>query len=312
MFINIEMAKTSKDNFEFIGFGLGLRPKHIPAILSRETKIDWFEAISENYFELNKIQNGGLPIHNLEKIRCIYPVALHGVSMSIASVDELNLHYLKNLKKLVDRIEPLWVSDHICFSSVHGVELHDLLPVPYTQESVNHISRKILKVQDYLKRNLMIENVSSYLEYQSSEMSEWEFINQIIKKTNCKILLDVNNVYVSSKNHSFNAETFIKAIPTEAIGQIHLAGHSKGKNLLIDTHDEPVCEDVWKLYNKTIQFHGLKNTMIERDANIPDLLELENELDKARNIASSLTKQEIRKYPYEITTQKININSVSI
>lgn len=306
------MSIQESNQQKFIGFGLGLRSKHIPHILNNETKVDWFEAISENYFELNSKQNGGLPINNLEKIRCLYPIALHGVSLSIASIDPINKNYLKQLKKLIKRIEPVWVSDHICFSSVHGVELHDLLPVPYTLESVKHISNKVNKVQDYIQRKLMLENVSSYLEYKSSEMTEWEFIHEIIKRTDCNILLDVNNVYVSSKNHNFDAMEFIKNIPTASIGQIHLAGHSQGKNYLIDTHDEPVCKEVWDLYEKTIQYHGAINTMIERDANIPDFEVLENELNTAKKIIEKITNNKWNHYQYEITDKHFEINTITI
>jgi len=266
----------------FLGFGLGLRPKHYPEIFGTDTDlpIDWFEIISENY-----MVEGGRPRHMLDRIRERYPVVMHGVSMSIASTTELNWDYLKRLKTLAEHAQPKWISDHLCWTGVHGVNLHDLLPVPYTEEALDHISGRISQVQDFLGRRIAIENVSSYIEFEESEMSEWEFVGELARRADCWLLLDVNNVFVSGQNHQFDETRFIEAIPRERVVQFHLAGHSEGRDCLIDTHDQPVCDEVFELYRKAIAHFGAVSTMIERDDNIPPLAELLAELNRARGIA---------------------------
>lgn len=266
--------------FPDLGIGLGLRVPHYSEIRSGRSKVHWFEALSENYME-----DGGRPIHILSEIRKEKPIALHGVSLSIASVDPLNTDYLKRLKNLVERVEPSIVSDHCCWTGFAGQNLHDLMPVPFTREAVDHIADRVLKVQDVLGRRIFLENVSSYISYKHSEMSEWEFLKELVTKADCGLLLDVNNVYVSSINHSFDPMDYIRAIPKERVGQIHLAGHSEreegGETFLIDTHDGPVCDAVWALFEKTVAHVGPVSTMVEWDAEIPSYDRLEEEVMKA-------------------------------
>lgn len=261
------------------GCGLGLRPKHYPQILSEWPTVDWFEAISENFMD-----SGGRPIHVLEQVRSRYPVALHGVALSIGSVDPLDLSYLKKLKTLVDRIDPFIVSDHLCWSGAHGNPLHDLLPLPFTEESLIHIVKRVDQVQEYLGRPILLENVSSYVTYKHSEMTEWEFITKIAKRSGCGILLDVNNVYVNAVNHQFSASEYIQSIPSDLIGQIHLAGHTDMGEFLFDTHSAPVIDPVWKLYEETLARHGQISTLIEWDENIPSFDRLQEERNLARKI----------------------------
>lgn len=269
----------------FLGFGLGLRTEHYSEILeaAEPLPIDWFEAISENYMVA-----GGKPLTMLDGIRERYPLVLHGVSMSIASTQPLNMEYLSSLKKLAERTNPKWISDHLCWTGVHGVNLHDLMPIPYTEEALNHVADRISQVQEFLGRRIAIENVSSYIEFEESEMQEWEFVGELAKRADCWLLLDVNNVFVSGKNHQFNQNTFIDAIPTERVVQFHLAGHSESDDCLIDTHDQPVCDEVFELYGKALKKFGAVTTMIERDDNIPPLADLLAELNRAREIASSV------------------------
>lgn len=270
---------------KFLGFGAGLRTPHYADILAGRVKsIDWFEAISENFLGFKALPQGR-PLEILLKVRKDFPIVLHGVSMSIGSTDPLNMDYLKSLKELYRVVEPAWVSDHLCWTGVHGHNMHDLLPLPYTTETVDHVSSRIQKVQEFLDRQLTIENVSSYLSFKHSTMTEWEFIEAIQKKTGCGLLLDVNNVYVSAENHFFDAKAFISSMPSEAITQIHLAGHSSNEALLIDTHDAPVCPEVWELYQYALRVHGPVSTLVEWDGNIPSLARLEEEVEHARNVA---------------------------
>jgi uncharacterized protein (UPF0276 family) len=266
-----------------LGFGLGLRAQHYREILDGSPNVDWFEIISENY-----MVPGGQPLRMLDAVAERYPVVMHGVSLSIASTAPLNRDYLVGLKSLANRVQPKWISDHLCWTGVHGVNLHDLLPVPYTEEALDHVATRISQVQDFLGRRLVIENVSSYIEYECSEMSEWEFVAEVARRADCWLLLDVNNVFVSGVNHDFNARKFIDAIPADRVVQFHLAGHSEGETCLIDTHDQPVSEDVWKLYAKALERFGPVSTMIERDDNIPPLAELVLELDRARAVAGEV------------------------
>jgi uncharacterized protein (UPF0276 family) len=266
-----------------LGFGLGLRPVHYEAIEQGRPRVDWFEAITENY-----LVPGGPPLRHLERVRANYPVALHGVSLSIGGTDPLEQGYLRDLKQLVSRIEPAWVSDHLCWTGVRGHNLHDLLPLPYTEEAVRHVSDRVRRVQDHLGRRLLLENVSSYVEFDTSEMHEWEFLNQIAQQSDCEILLDVNNVYVSSVNHGFDPLLYLDAMPAQRVRQIHLAGHEHNGTHIIDTHDAPVSDAVWQLYRHVVQRLGRVTTMIERDDHIPEFAELERELDIARGIADDV------------------------
>ncbi len=264
------------------GFGLGFRPQHFEAIREGRPRIDWFETITENVMGL-----GGKPAHMLNALRADYPIALHGVSLSLGSDDGLDAGYVEALAALTSAIEPLWVSDHLCWTGLGGTNTHDLLPLPYTEEALARVAGHVSQVQDRLGRRILVENPSSYVAFKASEMSEAEFLVELCARADCLLLLDVNNVWVSSVNHGFDPFAYIDALPTARIQQIHLAGHSDLGDHLIDTHDQPVCEAVWDLYAKTCVRHGRVAAMVERDDNIPDLAELVAELDRARAIAEA-------------------------
>ncbi|MBV2121447.1 MAG: DUF692 domain-containing protein [Candidatus Thiodiazotropha sp. (ex Ctena orbiculata)] len=270
------------------GFGLGLRTQHYNDFLARPQPVEWLEVISDNY-----MVDGGKPLAMLDRIRADYPMVMHGVSMSIGAIDGLDKNYLRKLKTLEQRIEPMWVSDHLCWVGVHGRILHDLLPLPYTNEALQIIKRNVDEAQEVLQRPLVLENVSSYVEYKASEMTEWEFLTEVSQATGCQILLDINNIYVSAFNHGFDPLQFIKGVPADRIVQFHLAGHLNKGDHLIDTHDHPVCDGVWDLYRQALMHFGYIPTMIERDANIPPLAELLSELEIARSIADDVLNQEI-------------------
>jgi uncharacterized protein (UPF0276 family) len=276
------------DKPPFLGFGLGLRPQHYAEILEGSPKVDWFEVISENY-----MVDGGQPLRMLDRIRERYPVVMHGVSLSIASTSPLDIGYLKRLKALAERVEPKWISDHLCWTGVHGVNLHDLLPIPYTREALDHVVDRVSQVQDVLGRRLTLENVSSYVTFGQSEMSEWEFVTEVAARADCWLLFDVNNVYVSSFNHGFAASDFLNGVPRDRVVQFHVAGHSHEESHIVDTHDHPVCDEVWDLYRDAVAHFGPVSTMIERDDNIPPLAELVEELDHARAIAGQVLGQRL-------------------
>ncbi len=279
--LKIDPKNTTK--LPNLGFGLGLRTEHYHPILQTKPKVDWFEVLSENY-----MVPGGKPLYFLDKIRENYPVVMHGVSLSIGSTTSFNSDYLRDLKKLANRIEPAWISDHLCWTGVHGHNMHDLLPLPYTEETVAHVVARIKQVQDYLGRQILLENVSSYASYVDSSMTEWEFICQIAESADCLLLLDVNNIYVSSFNHNFDAKMFIDGVPQKRIQQIHLAGHNNHGDYIIDTHDAPVIDPVWHLYEYAIEKFGAVSTMIERDDNIPELAVLVDELNIARKLSEKV------------------------
>ncbi|WP_298628463.1 DUF692 domain-containing protein [uncultured Legionella sp.] len=272
----------------YLGFGLGLRPNYYEEILSLKPDVDWFEILSENY-----LVPGGKPLYYLDKIRQSYPVVMHGVSLSIGSSDPLDIDYLQQLKQLAARVEPAWISDHLCWTGVDGVNAHDLLPIPYTMQAIDHIVSRIQQIQEFLGRPLLIENVSSYLTFKQSEMTEWAFLAEIVKKSGCFILLDVNNIYVSSVNHQFNPLDYINAMPAEKVAQVHLAGHSNQGDYIIDTHDAPVIQPVWDLYAAALQTLGRVSTMIERDDNMPPITELLAELNHARHIAKQVLPEKV-------------------
>lgn len=273
-----------------MGFGLGLRPQHYPAILEGGTdiagQVDWFEIISENYMVA-----GGLPLANLMAVRARYPMIMHGVSLSIGSTDPLDLDYLAGLKDLARRVEPAIISDHLCWTGVAGTNMHDLLPLPLTEEALAHVCGRIDQVQDVLGRTIAIENASTYVTFAQSSIPEWEFMTELVRRSGCRLLLDVNNVYVSAFNHDFPAETYIDAIAAESVAYIHLAGHENNETYIIDTHDHPVVDGVWDLYAHAIRRFGPVATMIERDDNIPPFAELVAELGQARRIAAGATRQ---------------------
>ncbi len=263
------------------GFGLGLRTEHYADFTAAPQAVDWLEVISENY-----MVPGGKPLHFLDRIRRDYPMVMHGVSLSIGSSDPLNLDYLRELKALIDRVQPAWVSDHLCWTGVDHHNLHDLLPLPYTEAALRHLAERVARVQDVLGRRLLLENVSSYVAFEADEMTEWQFIAELARRADCELLLDVNNVYVSSVNHGFDARAFIDAMPAARVRQIHLAGHEDHGHYKIDTHDHPVCQPVWDLYRYTVGRLGDVPTMIERDDHIPPLAELVAELGVARAVAA--------------------------
>lgn len=263
------------------GFGLGLRTDHYAELLAAHWRVDWFEILSENY-----MIPGGKPLAMLDRIRRDYPMVMHGVSMSIGTPDGPDDDYLRELKQLIDRVEPLWVSDHLCWTGVHGRNMHDLLPLPYTEETVHHVARNIRRVQDVLQRRLLLENVSSYVSFNGDTLKEWEFVAAVATESDSLILLDINNIYVSSVNHGFHPHTYLNAIPVERVQQLHLAGHLNKGDHIIDTHDHPVADPVWALYAEALKRFGNVAAMIERDDHIPPLAELVAELDQARAIAA--------------------------
>ncbi|HET9031560.1 MAG TPA: DUF692 domain-containing protein [Dokdonella sp.] len=264
------------------GYGLGLRTEHFDAVLDESPAVDWFEIISENFMVA-----GGKPRHYLDAIRARYPLAMHGVSLSIGSTDPLDLDYLRELGQLARDIEPMWISDHLCWTANGGINSHDLMPLPYTEEAIAHVASRIGEVQDFLGREILIENVSTYVSFANAEMDEAAFLSEIARRSGCRILLDVNNIYVSSRNHGYDADAYVAALPAEKIWQIHLAGHSDYGDYVIDTHDHPVRDEVWALYARTLERVGPVTTMIERDDQIPPLAELVAELDRARRIGSA-------------------------
>lgn len=269
-----------------LGFGLGLRSEHYTSILNTLPSVDWFEIISENY-----LVPGGRPLYYLDQIREKYPLAMHGVSLSIGSTDPLNWDYLKQLKKLSERVNPIFISDHLCWTGVKGLNMHDLLPLPFTEETLQHVVSRIQQVQDFLGRQLLFENVSSYITFQESSFTEWAFLSQVALHADCHILLDINNIYVSAFNHGFSAEEFLSGIPLDRVKQFHLAGHSNHQTHIIDTHDAPIIDPVFDLYEKAVQHFGAIPTMIERDDNIPPLEDLLLELEQVKKRTSKALSQ---------------------
>lgn len=267
----------------FLGFGLGLRTEHFVDVLDTGPPVDWFEVLSENFMIA-----GGKPKYYLQQIRELYPMVMHEVSLSIGSTDPLDLDYLLALKVLANEVQPEWVSDHLCWTSVGGSNSHDLLPLPYSEQAIDHVAARVRQTQDILGRQILLENVSSYLTYSDSVLSEWEFLSEIAARADCYILLDINNIYVSSRNHAFAAEDYLLGIDPARVRQFHLAGHSDYGDYVIDTHDHPICDPVWDLYRRAISLFGQVSTLIERDDRIPPLGELIDELNVARNIAKSI------------------------
>jgi uncharacterized protein len=257
-----------------LGFGLGLRPVYYREIFESKPPVDWFEVISENY-----MVKGGPPLAALERIRADYPIVMHGVSMSIASTAPLDMDYLRALKDLADRFQPQFISDHLCWTGVHGINLE-------------HVAGRIAAVQDFLGRRIAIENVSSYVTFAESEMDEWTFVRELAKRADCWLLLDVNNVYVSGYNHDFDPHEFLRSIDVDRVVQFHLAGHEDHGTHKIDTHDEPVSEEVWALFAEAWRRFGPVSVMIERDDKFPPFAELLAELQRARDIAGAVAKIE--------------------
>jgi len=273
-----------------LGIGLGLRAPHYDDIISGPVQVDWFEALTENYFVL---EGAGYSksLKNLLKIRERFPIVLHGVSLSIGSVDPLNIKYLNQLKELVQMVEPEWISDHLCWTGIYGINSHDLLPLPYTKESINNVVRKVEQTQEYLGRKILLENVSSYINFKTSQMKEWEFFSEVQKRSGCLILLDLNNIYVSSVNHSFDPLEYLRGIPEKgAVQQIHLAGPTDHGSYLVDTHDSPVLNEVWGLYEFALKRFGAVSTMVEWDSKIPSYKKLEKEAMLAKKLREKVLK----------------------
>ena len=262
-----------------LGFGLGLRVTHYDAILATRPAVDWFEVLTENY-----LVPGGRPLHYLSRIRERYPLAIHGVSLSIGGSAPLDREYLRQLKSLAQRIEPAWISDHLCWTGVAGRNTHDLLPLPYTEEALASVVERVRTVQDFLGRRILLENVSSYVAFRDSQLTEWQFLGEIATRADSLILLDVNNIYVSAVNHEFDPLEYLGAIAPERVQQIHLAGHEDHGDYLVDTHDHPVSDPVWELYANAVRRFGAVSTLIERDDHIPPLEELCAELARARTL----------------------------
>lgn len=266
---------------KYLGFGLGLRTVHYHDIINTEPKeVDWFEILSENY-----LVPGGKPLYFLDQVSEKYPIVMHGVSLSIGSQDPINWDYLKQLKELARRVDARWISDHLCWTGVDQKNMHDLLPLPYTDEAIHHVANRIKQVQDYLEQQILIENVSSYLTYNSSQITEWEFLTRVTEEADCLILLDINNIYVSSFNHGFEPINYLEGVPAKRVQQFHLAGHTNRGDIIIDTHDHDVIDPVWELYAKALNLFGKVSTMIERDDHIPPLNDLIQELNHAKHIA---------------------------
>jgi len=255
----------NRSDFASLGFGVGLRRPHYGHVLEQHPPMDWFEVISENF-----MVEGGRALEVLAGARAHYPVVMHGVSLSIGSSDPLNRAYLETLRAATRRFEPAWVSDHLCWTGVGGRNLHDLLPLPYTEETVIHVAGRIRQVQEILERTILIENVSSYMAFRSSRLEEWEFLTAVAEEADCGILLDINNIFVSAFNHRFDPLRYIDAVPADRVMQFHLAGHSDHGSYLLDTHDHPIRAEVWALYEHAVRRFGRVPTLIEWDDNIPD------------------------------------------
>jgi uncharacterized protein (UPF0276 family) len=278
------MAANKHNSFTNLGIGIGLRVPHYQHILSKKPTCDWFEVISENY-----MVDGGRPLEVLDQILEQYKVIQHGVSMYFGSVTKQDPQHIKRLKDLVKRTKTPFVSDHLCWGSVDGTYTHDLLPMPYTFEAARKTAKRIREIRDYLEVPICVENVSSYAEYHQSEMTEWEFLREVVELADCGILLDVNNIYVSSQNHSFNPYDYLNGIPADRVGQMHIAGHSKFEKYILDTHDHPVLDPVWKMYAHAIKLCGPTSTLLEWDAHIPSFNEVHREALKAKKFLQSVS-----------------------
>src|SRR5580693_283883 len=282
------MPANRFNGFTEYGIGIGLRIPHYQHIFERKPVVDWFEIISENF-----MVDGGRPLATLDRILERYRVVQHGVSMYFGSAERLNRDHLKRLKALVKRTKTPWVTDHLCWGSVDGRYTHDLLPMPYTFEAAKLTAQKVREVRDFLEVPVAVENVSSYAEFHVSEMTEWEFLNEVVERADCGILLDVNNIYVSSQNHNFNPLDYVNSIPAERVAQIHIAGHSKYEKYILDTQDYPVLDVVWQLYKNALRRTGPTATLLEWDARIPSFEEVHNEALKARRFIENVEAKEV-------------------
>ena len=277
--------QTNTERFPYLGYGLGLRVEYYKSLLEQPGDVEWLEIVSENY-----MIPGGRPLVWLDKFRERFPLVMHGVSMSIGGTDSLDEGYLARLSELARRVEPAWISDHLCWTGVQGVNLHDLMPLPYTEEALAHVIDRVRRVQDALGRRILLENVSSYIRFADAQLTEWQFLAAVAERADCLILLDINNVHVSAHNHGFSPLDYLDGIPASRVQQLHLAGHEQGEPLLIDTHDAPIIDDVWSLYVEAVRRYGRVSTMIERDDHMPALIDLLSELDHARLLAEPLLR----------------------
>jgi uncharacterized protein (UPF0276 family) len=268
------MTRFDKPN---LGLGVGLRTQHFGHILNKKPKVDWFEIVTENFLDTE-----GRPMWVLDQIAERHPIVVHGVSMSIGSPDPVDRVFMAKIKALAKRVRAVWVSDHVCWTGVAGRNLHDLLPMPYSEEALKHVVKKIRQVQDILERPLVLENPSSYVEFTSSTMPEWEFIARMAEEADCGLLLDVNNVYVSSVNHGFDPETYLRAIPPKRIAYFHIAGHTNFGTHILDTHIGPVIDPVWNLFRLAHERTGGRSTLLEWDEEIPTFPVVHREVLKAR------------------------------
>lgn len=280
--VNLERMRLGLPD---LGVGVGLRIPHYRHVFEHRPRVDWFEIISENF-----MVDGGMPLANLERALASYRLVQHGVSLSIGSTDPLDFDYLRRLKALARKVRSPWVSDHLCWTGAHGINLHDLLPLPYTEEAVRHVAARARVVQDFLEVRLALENVSSYLTFTSSRMSEWEFLSAIVEEADCGILLDVNNVYVSSYNHGFDPGAYVDGVPHHRIVQFHLAGHTHQGKYILDTHSDHVADAVWALYRRALVHTGDVSTLIEWDDDLPAFEVLAAEAEKARAIREEVAR----------------------
>lgn len=281
------MSSASRDDKEansetFMGYGLGLRPEYYDTIVETQPEVDWFEIITENY-----MVGGGKPIHYLDRVRENYPIVMHGVSLSIGGTDPLDKKYLKRLKQLIEYAEPRWISDHLCWTSHGGHNLHDLLPLPCTEEAIKHVVSRLEQVQDYLGQQILLENASTYLTFENDEMTEWDFYREVVERADSLMLLDVNNIYVCARNHGFDTNEFLDSMPVDRIRQMHVSGHSDYGDYVVDTHDHPVVQPVWELFGEALKRFGPISSMIERDDRFPPFDELMAELGQMRSIAAN-------------------------
>lgn len=276
---------TCNDNntLDFLGYGLGLRTDYYDIIVQDHPPVDWFEILTENYMVA-----GGKPLYYLDQVRERYPVVMHGVSLSIGGTDPLDRDYLAQLKKLAQRAQPRWISDHLCWTGQGGHNIHDLLPLPYNDDAIKHVAQRVRQVQDYLERQILLENVSSYVTYSHSAIPEWEFYSAVAEEADCLMLLDINNIYVSARNHGFDPLDYVNGVPLERVQQFHLAGHTDYGDYVIDTHDHPVVDPVWELYAAALKRFGPVSSMIERDDNMPEFASLMQELQMLRDIGKQV------------------------
>lgn len=289
------MGYRQRNRIPDLGVGVGLRKPHVARVLRERPQMAWFEVISENYFA-----DGGIQRANLEALRAHYDVVPHGVSLSIGGTDPLDQGYLSRLKALVERLEAPWCSDHLCWTGVGGIDTHDLLPLPYTAATLKHVVERVKRVQGELQVPLAIENPSSYLEFQESTIPEHEFLARLSEDADCGVLLDVNNVFVSSHNHGFDARAYIDAVPAERVVQIHLAGYENRGRYLLDTHSRPVASEVWELYRRTIRRCGAVSTLIEWDQDVPEWEVLVAEADQARVVRGEAIAERPREASWEL------------